>query len=353
MDGLRPTASRARGVRQETARGSIGNPWGVGMAGSAGRLRDPWPPRGTFGLTTSRSGFGPASGSRPWGAAGASPAGSWRTTGGSSHGWDAPVRHSDRPWGSATTRPGQRPSRRPPRRSGPGIGVLLLIAAAVFGGVVWRSASGDIAFPPAITETPVPTAMASASGLPGGEPPDDGLPAWSPSPLPSANGSDHLEEQTAAIYAAGFPAVDGCPDSGVPTDERQMVEISTKQVRCLEEAWAPTLAALGIDVGSVRVYSAEDGDMGPCGEFTDAAGDYCTAGGGIIRMSVELLDDSRPYLVKDVVNHEFGHRLQHLTGLLAQESMTGLRRVELQAECLGWGQAARDSAMSLDEKLLD
>ena len=341
MDKGNIGGSPTQGVRQGGSRWPIGEAWGVDMGGSAGP-RGSWPPRGTWNPTAGRSGLGPSPTTRPWRPTGSPTSGPWRAT----------ATSPNRPWRS-TPAPHRGSPRRPPRSLGPGFGLFLLVAATVVGGLVWRTASSsDIAVPPVITATAAPSAEPT-SELPSGQPPDDGLPAWSPSPLPSASGDDHLEEKTAAIYAAQFPAVAGCPDPAVPADEHELVKTSTEQVRCLEEAWAPVLQALGIEVGSVRVFAAEEGDMGPCGEFTDAWGDYCTAGGGIIRMSVELLDEARPYLVKDVVNHEFGHRLQHLAGLFTQESMTELRRVELQAECLGWAQAGRDSTMSLDAQLLD
>ncbi len=127
----------------------------------------------------------------------------------------------------------------------------------------------------------------------------------------------------------------------------------TSAVECLGDRWEETLTGLEIpyrDPGLVIVENASNAES-PCGQnYAGAPAFYCGSNETIYLLMDNMnVDDGWPmeaYL--ETVAHEFGHHVQHLSGILAaewehrfevgpdtSEGELSARRTELQASCFG------------------
>lgn len=247
--------------------------------------------------------------------------------------------------------------------------VVALAAALLAASLLARLAARLSAVPPdpgvvVTTWTPSPTppaesAPASAEPSPG----DDatGLPerTWPALPAPSAVDADGQTLQRSVLYSLEVPVQANCPAPARAGSMEDLTRLAGGQLDCLQDAWAPVLADLGVDPAPIPYYfyDAEGVDT-PCG-WVEAPALYCSAQGGAIYFGLTALDGTSWYDlgVKEVAGHEYGHRLQDLAGMMsAAASRTGnepLRRLELQATCFAYAQIIRDTSVTITDEVFE
>jgi uncharacterized protein len=144
-----------------------------------------------------------------------------------------------------------------------------------------------------------------------------------------------------------LPAVD-CVLPGFGTVAAELRAFYLAGVRCLDEAWRPTLRAAGLPFAAPNL-DVSDRPTGRCGfspPEDEATAFYCSRDSTIYMPRGRLLRDagSEPGHHLAVLAHEYGHHVQSLSGILddagslesgvdEEDSLEVSRRTELQANC--------------------
>lgn len=146
------------------------------------------------------------------------------------------------------------------------------------------------------------------------------------------------------LYAAGqVPAVP-CHVPDRPLKTQSDIQLSADaMLGCLERAWTPVVERADASFSPTTLYVVTVGAQTGCGEFDgDDDAFYCPDDSDIYldwTQHVEESPDDRPYesaYLLFVLAHEFGHHVQQLVGIMADDddSLERGRRLELQASCL-------------------
>ncbi|TWD81785.1 hypothetical protein FB561_2908 [Kribbella amoyensis] len=154
------------------------------------------------------------------------------------------------------------------------------------------------------------------------------------------------------LYSTGRLARTSCtlPTKRLAT-KTAISRYSTVLVACLNRAWRPSIERSGNYFAPPTVQIVEADHVSPCGQADDASAFYCSENSAIY-LDWEYYADEDPdqtpirIEVLDVLAHEYGHHVQHLTGILGffdsrTDGLSGkalwpdTRRMELQATCLG------------------
>lgn len=155
------------------------------------------------------------------------------------------------------------------------------------------------------------------------------------------------------FYEMAMPQPTSCqpPELDMGSDE-SWEEFATVTGTCLDELWAPVLEELGLtgrtpEFAVTRTSPDEDDEEG----YTLAYYESDFARITVVLPNVRHLGALVPARDREdvwlaLMGHEYGHHVQHLTGILdvshdlrwnsgsADEELDTLRRTELQAECL-------------------
>jgi uncharacterized protein len=242
---------------------------------------------------------------------------------------------------------------------------LFIVGIVVLGGVVWAANSGG----DGPVTRPVPTYPVKPT-QPTGSPPSvptvptvptvqPTVPRPSPTqttpPPPSA--SDIVTKNR--IYVTGVQRSVGCREPSLrPSNGRNASNYWALVKQCLDSAWPRHVRAAGYEFRAPRtIYWAGDSVDSPCGGGFVAVPFYCS-GNETLYMKVDVFvknynkypdAENRAYTrmwYSRSVAHEYGHHLQHLTGILEaahdlryqapnrEARLEMSRRIELQANCL-------------------
>ena len=167
--------------------------------------------------------------------------------------------------------------------------------------------------------------------------------------------------QRTPLYGAAFPDLSGCRSPAELTTFAEMETYTTQDLACVQAAWQPILADYGLSAATVPHYYFDTVDStSPCGTVSGSPAFYCTFNGGTMYFGSGLLEDSRydPLWAKKTVGHEYGHHLQSINGFW--DSMFELghsneldRRIEIQAECVGYATIRHSDNITWDRALYD
>ncbi|ASR34821.1 hypothetical protein BAY61_07360 [Prauserella marina] len=148
---------------------------------------------------------------------------------------------------------------------------------------------------------------------------------------------------------AAVPAL-GCELPEFSTEPRRLSEYYLAELDCLEKAWAPALAEVGIPFLKVNLRLDDEPETA-CGALPpsdEATGLYCHTDSTIYLPRARILDSlgevEQAHLA--TVAHEYGHHVQRMAGVLdvvnaeladyeeaGPEDRALNRKVELQANC--------------------
>ena len=178
-----------------------------------------------------------------------------------------------------------------------------------------------------------------------------------------------------AIYAQRIAMPVRCvvdPISETASSDAEWLAGMDDYVNCLLAAWDPPMRAAGYQLPKPVLYVVHGDAVTPCGNI-DAnwvLGYYCSTDTGHLYVNLSLKDNAEPhynadglvsYTIEVLLGHEFGHHIQHYTGMLtashmiqrqtATEAEGNLenRRMELQAQCfsgIGVGATADSLGMT-------
>lgn len=257
---------------------------------------------------------------------------------------------------------------------------LALLVAAVVGVVHWlrgRDASGGptpsssttrlatTVSAPVPTRTPTaapsgtlaPTRAPSTTARPTAAPPGGPASTYSPTvrptrpPQPDRRDIDKVLQENPLYGTAVTPVSCRLPSVELESlSDDQMQVYLDDLVSCLMAAWGPEMDALGYSLSHPSVILYRGTIMTPCRKSPDPGkvwAWYCSAD---MQIYYPLDNGTRGwgstrYLGPDVIAHEFGHHVQHESGILAADSvriseagsaadeLRWIRRVELQANC--------------------
>lgn len=252
---------------------------------------------------------------------------------------------------------------------------MVVVVLGALGGVLVAlvgSVPADDPRPVPPTVAPTPPVEADPDPGPDPRPPADPEPEPQPEEpfrlpdrdfgdLPPPH-SDHpvwVALQQPVLHQARFPVQQGCPPPSVIRTMGELRGHTGDDLACVQAAWKPGLAALGLPTHDVPLYFyAGSSANSPCGTWT-APAFYCSAGGGAIYMGEDALRGGRdPLTVSLLVRHEYGHHLQSVTGVLGAfyqlpEQNEMWRRLELQATCLSTGQLRTARSYTLDREFYE
>ncbi|MHA6512372.1 neutral zinc metallopeptidase [Tessaracoccus sp. Z1128] len=191
---------------------------------------------------------------------------------------------------------------------------------------------------PAAT-SPSATVIASPAPLPGAA--EWMLPDRSWAPLPPADpASPWAAAQRTALDDVRPATLIGCPPPGVAASREAWQAAVRSQWECLHAAWQPTLRQIGWpDAQPALEFFDGAGTASDCG-YLEAPAFYCSTGEGTVHFGDGHFHMAQTWdlAVNEMVNHEYGHHLQHLAGITAVKisldpSAEMERRAELQATC--------------------
>jgi hypothetical protein len=154
------------------------------------------------------------------------------------------------------------------------------------------------------------------------------------------------------LYRAGRLPAAGCaePKDDI-TDLAEVRAFYTRQLRCLNKAWAPVIRKAGFAFKAPKlVVTTEPSPSSPC-DVDDGRAYYCydtiyMNAAEDLKAAKQDADGTKVWMAYDF-GHEYGHHVQALAGILAASYQRGVtlngieaaleesRRVELQAFCLG------------------
>jgi len=251
-----------------------------------------------------------------------------------------------------------------------GLVVLAIVGMALFG-----TSSG-----------PRTTTLADATPTPY-EPDSDGRvrePTGRPTPTRDEEQDDDTPADTPAqvtldrtlksntVYRAGALSRANCRAGNVSIySHRQLKALILKTGRCMDKTWGKALARQGIPFSPPNYVVVAGRGRGPCGDYPPAGSIvpyYCPRTSTIYVSTSAVVrgnSNSQGYgqalpwhgAITSVMAHEYGHHVQHLTGLMdswwsqtldstsSRGKLTLSRRLELQATCFG-GMAMRSVAGS-------
>ena len=214
--------------------------------------------------------------------------------------------------------------------------------------------------PTTVQPTPDPVATPEPAVTPAAGEPVAGLPPreWPEIPPPNSDDPHWVTLQQSVLYTGRIPALDGCPSPGFASTMAELEEQATAQMICIQAAWKPVLAELGLRTHDIPVYFFEGREVDtPCGRVS-APALYCSLQGGAIYFGETTINGSawHPFGVKDMAGHEYGHHLQAESGFFEAEWYVGggnenARRSELQATCMGYAMMAHDSSFEMNDSV--
>lgn len=235
---------------------------------------------------------------------------------------------------------------------------LTVVAALVVVGWSVVTGSPRQAAEPAPPPSATPSASPSVSPAPG---PDEWrLPERTWAPLPPADPASPLYgAQSTALDALSPVALEGCPTPTALVGEEQWRLAVAEQWRCVHASWAPVFAQLGwpADEPALEFFAGEGTDS-DCG-YLEAPAFYCASGSGHVYFGDGHYAMATAWVlsVNEMVNHEYGHHLQHLSGVTAAKlqsphSAELERRAELQATCWAATMTMHNTALAFDDAAL-
>lgn len=179
--------------------------------------------------------------------------------------------------------------------------------------------------------------------------------SWPSLPAPDPASLLHTI-QTNELNALAPVALVGCAAPATVTTEAEWQEAVRGQWACLHNSWLPTLQRLGWSTADVSIhFFAGPGSDSSCG-YLEAPAFYCSVGKGSVHFGTRHFDMARTWelSVNEMVNHEYGHHLQSLSGITAAKNAlpreTELeRRAELQATCWSAAMTYRNDAVSFSD----
>ena len=178
-----------------------------------------------------------------------------------------------------------------------------------------------------------------------------------------------------AIYAQRIAMPVRCvvdPISETASSDAEWLAGMDDYVNCLLAAWDPPMRAAGYQLPKPVLYVVHGDAVTPCGTTNSDtfSGLYCPADTGHLYVNLAQKNDVKPhynadglvsYTIEVLLGHEFGHHIQHYTGMLtashmiqrqtATEAEGNLenRRRELQVQCfsgIGVGATADSLGMT-------
>lgn len=186
--------------------------------------------------------------------------------------------------------------------------------------------------------------------------------AWQlpPNPWGSLPSADPLPSQLAELASNPINDVrvvslgSDCPGPEAPREYGRYQELVTQQWECLQNAFHPVLASAGAstDEAAVEFFSGTGADS-ECGRI-EAPAFYCSAGDGTVYFGTEHFRMAQEWdlSINEMVNHEYGHHLQHVFGITAGKAAAEGedldRRMELQAICWSAGLTYQNRAVGFD-----
>ncbi|HRA04571.1 MAG TPA: hypothetical protein PK963_04230 [Arachnia sp.] len=229
-----------------------------------------------------------------------------------------------------------------------GITVLALAVAVSLVGVTYTVVTGVV---PAVEAGPGgPQAPLAGPG-------EWSLPELDWAALPSPDpASPWAAAQRTPLDEVPSVTLRGCPPPATTLTEEAWRGAVTAQWDCVHAAWEPVLRGLGWPTTrpAVEFFTGEGSGSG-CG-YLEAPAFYCSADDGVVHFGEGHLRmaESWDLAVNEMVNHEYGHHLQHLAGItdvkLSLPPDGELeRRSELQAICWSAMMTAHNDAVTLNE----
>ncbi|WP_432559327.1 neutral zinc metallopeptidase [Granulicoccus sp. GXG6511] len=236
----------------------------------------------------------------------------------------------------------------PPSRRGGGLVVWVATGVVVFSVLSALTLVVLVRSAPPSTSASVPVSTAAPA-------PDRSVspaPHSSPAPTASTSGRDRLSRNVLTRVQLGETT---CPDVRLQrgsVQEDALAGYLQSLVDCLMAVHEAPFGAAGVNLQPPALATASEMERSSCVLSTEEPGDwaglYCGANNTIYYRTDLAPDDPLHYV--EVIAHEFGHHLQHQTGMLAivareqratrTEPNGGARaqelsrRLELQAECL-------------------
>lgn len=182
-----------------------------------------------------------------------------------------------------------------------------------------------------------------------------------PLPLPASDVPAWQTLQRTPLYASAFPDLTGCRSPVELTTPNEMKSYTTQDLACVQAAWKPILASHGLPTATVpHYYFDREDSTSPCGTVTGSGAFYCSFNGGSIYFGTGLLEDANhnPMWAKKTVGHEYGHHLQGINGFWDSRIALGdtnelTRRIEIQAECIGYATVRRSDNIPWDREMYD
>lgn len=233
------------------------------------------------------------------------------------------------------------------------VATVLIVVASITVITVQLLRPRDTALPPAppTTEVAAPGAAAEEWHLPERR--------WEPMPLPDPQ-SPLYGTQVTRLNAQPPVELVRCAPPGTVETVAQWQAAVRDQWYCVHRSWVPTLQRLGWPTAAPTVHFFEgEGDDSACG-YLEAPAFYCSAGEGTVHFGVRHYDMARTWdlSVNEMVNHEYGHHLQGLTGITAAKvalpwTLELERRAELQATCWSAAMTYRNSAVTFGQAEYD
>ncbi|MDO5068495.1 MAG: hypothetical protein Q4D96_14545 [Propionibacteriaceae bacterium] len=191
-------------------------------------------------------------------------------------------------------------------------------------------------------------------------------PASMPSPQPGSSGQSGVGAsnetvmqqrvlQRSPLYDHAAPRMTDCPRAATVKTREDYEAMVRAQVDCVHEAWRPILAELGFSQTKPAVeFFRGPGSDSACGAL-DAPAFYCSLAGGTLHFGDGHFAMAKQWKhsVNEMVNHEYGHHLQSVTGMTLAKTQLGNdpewdRRSELQTICWSAMMATHNDAIRMD-----
>jgi predicted metalloprotease len=153
-----------------------------------------------------------------------------------------------------------------------------------------------------------------------------------------------------ALYKTGKLGVTACEEPQVQNGTVEEAKLYFETVmECLDKAWSPIVQKAGYRFSKARLHVVtKPGVKIPsCGRFpAGAQAVYCPQARSIsFLLSSNVVEEPTDLQLMQVLAHEYGHHVQHLTGIIKatdvilrkdkeSRALEALRRSELQAQCL-------------------
>ncbi|MEV0613288.1 neutral zinc metallopeptidase [Nonomuraea sp. NPDC050404] len=154
------------------------------------------------------------------------------------------------------------------------------------------------------------------------------------------------------LYKTGKLGTQTCEEPEVTQGTVEEAEdYFTAVMVCLDKAWRPVVKKAGYSFSTPKLdVITKPGEKTPCGPFPDGnvQAIYCSTSKSIsFLLSPQIIEEPTDLALMHVLAHEYGHHVQQLTGILKEtdkrfyvkrqtkDTMEGIRRSELQAQCMG------------------